>query len=61
LSPVEHQATPTQDYNYNDGINTENCYTWENGVTHTDRNGSLWSANFQGWIQYRQVLAAVKV
>jgi hypothetical protein len=61
LSPVEHQATPTQDYNYNDGINTENCYTWENGVTHTDRNGSLWSANFKGWIQYRQVLAAVKV
>ena len=26
------------------------------GETHLDRHGNKWSANFQGWVQYRQVL-----
>lgn len=42
-SPFEHQATPI-------------VYAEEHGVTHTDRKGNHWSANFRGWIQYRQFL-----
>lgn len=26
------------------------------GVTHKDINGNLWSGNFKGWIQYRQLI-----
>ncbi len=39
----EHQATPI-------------VLDWENGVTHIDRNGKFWSGNFQGWIQFRQLI-----
>ena len=50
MSPFEHQATP-MDF-------TKDTYelTWEKGVTHRDRKDNLWSANFRGWIQYRQVI-----
>lgn len=30
--------------------------TWEKGITHADRNGKLWSANFRGYIQHRQLI-----
>ncbi len=52
MSPFEHQATP-MDYIYRKGIND-----WEDaeGITHLDRNGQLWSGNFKGWIQYRQLI-----
>ena len=46
LSPTEHQATPTNPET--DG--------WETGITHLNRDGSFWSANFREWIQYRQLL-----
>lgn len=50
-SPVEHQATPMRHPNgrtyYGD---------WEEGVTHMRRDGTLWSGNLQGWIQYRQLI-----
>lgn len=50
-SPVEHQATPM------DGENIPfNPNTWEHGVTHVRRDGSLWSGNLRGWIQYRQLI-----
>ena len=29
---------------------------WQDGVTHSDRDGNLWSGNFKGWIQYRQLI-----
>ena len=45
LSPVEHQAQVVT-------IDTD----WPNGVTHVDKYGKFWSGNFQGWIQYRQLL-----
>lgn len=51
-SPVEHQAMPI-DYS------TTNCYepdTWEDGVTHVYRDGTLWSGNFRDWIQFRQLI-----
>lgn len=44
-SPVEHQATPI-----------EICNEWPPGVTHITRNGQLWSGNFKGWIQHRQLI-----
>lgn len=60
-SPVEHQATPIQetvdDHVKWEFINvTDAPSTWQDGITHVDRNGRLWSANFQGWIQYRQLI-----
>ena len=42
-SPVEHQATP---------ISAD----WGSGVTHEDWQGQQWSANFRGWVQFRQLI-----
>lgn len=50
-SPFEHQATPIED--------SDACFdymTWPEGVTHMDRNGCLWSGNFKGFIQHRQLI-----
>ncbi len=29
---------------------------WEKGITHIDREGKFWSAQFKNWIQYRQLI-----
>lgn len=29
---------------------------WQDGVTHCDKEGGLWSGNLKGWIQFRQTL-----
>lgn len=29
---------------------------WQEGVTHVDRLGQLWSGNFRGFVQYRQLI-----
>lgn len=52
MSPFEHQATPM------DMEKDEQLWhsKWEKGVTHTDRNYDMWSGNFRGWIQYRQIV-----
>lgn len=49
-SPMEHQATPMP--------NTIGMNHWTDveGITHQDRNQKLWSGNFRGWIQHRQIL-----
>ena len=44
LSPLEHQATPS--------INGVGIYS-QNGQTHMDRGGRLWSGNLKGWVQFR--------
>lgn len=50
-SPVDHQATP---------IDTEarsfDPSSWPAGVTHVRRDGSLWSGNLRGWVQFRQLI-----
>lgn len=50
-SPTTHQATP---------MNPENVpfdpLTWQNGITHVRRNGTLWSGKLRGWVQYRQLI-----
>lgn len=50
-SPVEHQGTPIS-------LDTVpfDPSTWQDGITHVKRDGSLWSGNLQGWVQYRQTL-----
>lgn len=56
-SPFEHQATPMKTTKYvwtEDG--KPNIYEWEEGITHVARNGKLWSGNFCGWIQHRQLI-----
>ena len=47
-SPVEHQATPI-------GVVKALC-PFIRGVTHEDRDQNLWSGNFKGWIQNRQLI-----
>lgn len=50
-SPVENQATPIQGLLLNvDDLD------WPKGVTHVDYSGNVWSGNFCGWIQHRQLL-----
>lgn len=49
LSPLEHQAKPMSI--------TMGCVDWDEGTTSMDvRNDKLWSGNFCGFIQYRQLL-----
>ena len=58
-SPFEHQATPISDTCYHKGKEVNdygNSCTWEQGITHIDREGTLWSGNFQSWIQHRQLI-----
>lgn len=52
-SPVEHQALCFDDLNPDFEYSP---MTWPNGVTHMDKNGELWSGNFRGWIQLRQLI-----
>ena len=54
LSPTEHQATPLDDFDPD-----STGFFWPNGVTHVDKTGNPWSANFKDWIQYRQVLYVI--
>jgi len=43
MSPFEHQGTPILE-------------PWQPGVTHQDRGGEMWSGNFRGFVQYRQLI-----
>lgn len=64
-SPFEHQATPMTEYREIENsdyltighINfPRDPSSWEEGITHADRQGQLWSGNLRGWIQHRQVV-----
>lgn len=69
-SPFEHQATPMkpeeeqtcndygdgQRYYFGNNVNQVAPKTWEAGITHSDKNGNLWSGNFKGWVQHRQLI-----
>lgn len=50
-SAFEHCATPAQQSNV-----PFDPYTWENGISHVDRNGNLWSGNLKGFVQYRKLI-----
>ena len=51
MSPTEHQGTPVTQQTV-----PWNPMTWQEGVTHVDRSGTLHSGNLSGWVQYRQTL-----
>ena len=58
-SPFEHLATPVGRMQDGTGIKRINCsesITWEEGVTHMNKQGELCSGNLRGWIQYRHLL-----
>lgn len=61
-SPTEHQCTPVQqggEFWDEDGqyeLNTQNPESWEEGITHMDRDGTMCSGNLKGFIQYRQLI-----
>jgi hypothetical protein len=62
-SPFEHQGSPMKgvDTQEPDGwqfLINHSGYpgSWEVGITHSDRDGRLWSGNFKSWIQYRQMI-----
>lgn len=56
-SPFEHQATPILDYMCDlNGYPINPPEEWQEGVTHMDRAGNMWSGNFRGWIQNRQLI-----
>jgi len=59
-SPTEHQAKPIAEAEDEWGVILVNKpafpLSWQDGITHTDRKGNLWSGNFKGWIQHRQLI-----
>lgn len=69
-SPLEHQATPiaerqievVNDYGdvdrfyFGQNVNQIDPSTWEPGITHMDRDGTLCSGNLKGFIQHRQLV-----
>lgn len=59
-SAFEHQATPMYgEYSF-DGVAHHNDplapSTWQPGITHSDKDYNLWSGNFKGWVQHRQLI-----
>lgn len=49
-----HQASPMKEpYDYYS--NTSNLH-WQDGITHVDRDGNFWSAQFQHWIMHRKTI-----
>lgn len=65
-SCFEHLATPiVEKFNYFDEDDLDSGYevnlphhidSWEEGITHVNRNGELCSGNLRGWISYRHLL-----
>lgn len=59
-SAFGHQCTPilhTVMNAYDDHINIPTIpSTWQDGISHSDRNGQLWSAMMRGYIQYRKLI-----
>lgn len=66
-SPLEHQGTPIAEEVVEDRrflemfpVNEVNVFgrpdTWQEGITHMDRDGMLCSGNLKSWIQHRQLV-----
>jgi hypothetical protein len=61
-SALEHQATPIADLDmgYHSGKPVNLQYgssSWQDGISHCDRSGQLWSGNLRGFIQHRKTVA----
>ena len=55
-SPFEHQAKAMLDDLPDEQYDPFNPFKWEDGVTHIKRDATLWSGNFCGWVQNRQLI-----
>ena len=55
FSPCEHQGIVMQVTKLQH-LSVFNPEVWENGVSHVDREGNLWSGNLKGFVQYRKLL-----
>ena len=58
-SPLEHCATPVKPKFNELGKVRVNCsepQSWEDGITHMNKQGELCSGNLRGWVQYRHLL-----
>ncbi len=59
-SATEHCATPMADKEHEFGVCIVNVpafpLSWEDGVSHVDREGNLWSGNIKGWVQKRKTI-----
>ena len=65
-SPLEHCATPiVEKFEYFDKEDLDTGYevnlplhpdSWEDGITHVNKQGELCSGNLRSWIQYRHLL-----
>lgn len=59
-SPLEHQATPIEPTHIDeDPAYDRNSYfpgTWQDGITHIRRDGTLCSGQLRGWVQHRQLI-----
>lgn len=62
-SPFEHLATPIVEKEFCfdipfDGseVSYRESDSWQEGVTHRNRQGELCSGNLRGWVQYRHLL-----
>lgn len=53
LSPLEHCAKPMRNLF---STRFSSTYSWEEGVSHMDKNGEIWSGNFKSWVQYRKLI-----
>ena len=51
-SPTEHQATPMTKEYYDSWFIGRPLP----GISHQDRNRTLWSANFKNWVQHRKLI-----
>lgn len=54
-SPCEHQGIAMKVTKLQH-LSVFNPNVWEEGVSHVDREGNLWSANLKGFIQHRKLL-----
>lgn len=58
-SPFENLATPitpTQTDKNEPKNDPKYTGTWQEGLTHVDKDGNLYSGNFKGFVQYRHLL-----
>jgi hypothetical protein len=58
-SSLEHCATPMMECTGEEELNGNMpsvSETWQEGISHVDREGNLWSGNLKNWIQYRKTV-----
>jgi thymidylate synthase ThyX len=55
-SALEHVAKPMRNQPTWYAPVSREPADWDDGVSHIDKNGSLWSGNFKGFIQYRKTI-----